>query len=132
MKIKATIMWLKKKKNTAIPHMELAEWLVRSKAPKLVSQVRHSARSSSMMHILYSSENPSCHCVAQKKFFFRQSGKWRWPTEMSTDLDYDLIDLILAILLDLDRISIKFFLSFGFGLGSIAIKCMKLAKMVKN
>ena len=53
----------KKKKNFFEEHMELAEWLVRS-APKLVLPVQYPARSSSMMHIIYSYKNPSCNCVA--------------------------------------------------------------------
>ena len=44
-------------------HMELAEWLVR-RALELVSRVRRSARSSSMMRILHSNKNPSCNYVA--------------------------------------------------------------------
>ena len=44
-------------------HMELAEWLVR-RALELVSRVRRSARSSSMMRILHSYKNPSCNYVA--------------------------------------------------------------------
>ena len=45
--------------------MKLAEWLVR-RAPELISRVRPSARSSSMMHILHSCKNPSRICVALK------------------------------------------------------------------
>ena len=47
-------------------HMELAEWLVR-RTTELVSQVRYSARSSSMMHILHLHKNQRCNYVAENK-----------------------------------------------------------------